>query len=148
MKRVLAIILAGGILTFAMQLEILARGGGGGGRRRWRWGRTWRWRRWCLRVPVEGFPPRREPHVQLVQRERSAELGECVTSVDSKREHSAEPGGGQRLPLALQAVASGAQGWSPTAAARRVKVPRPDSARRRQRSGESSLPGTVQRLVS
>ncbi len=33
MKRVLAIVLAGGMLTFAMQSEIVARGGGGGGGR-------------------------------------------------------------------------------------------------------------------
>ena len=32
MKRVLTIILAGGIITLAIQLDIFARGGGGGGR--------------------------------------------------------------------------------------------------------------------
>ncbi len=84
MKRVLAIILAGGILTFAVQLEVLARGGGGrgggggggGGARRWRWRR---WRCECS-VPAEGSPRRREPHVRPVRAASGPSGGQAAAS--------------------------------------------------------------------
>ena len=88
MKRILAIVLVGGILTLAMQLEILARGGGGrgggggGGRRTWRW----RWR--CCAFRWRIFSLGRSLALTESQREHSACLGGSVSSLRPKREHS------------------------------------------------------------
>ncbi len=48
------------------------------------------------RVPVEGFPPRREPHVQLVAARALGRASAAASRPSAPtREHSAEPGGGQ-----------------------------------------------------
>ncbi len=65
MKRVLAIILAVGILTFAMQLDVLARGGGGrGGGAGAEAEADVEVAEVVPHVPAEVFPLRAEPHVR------------------------------------------------------------------------------------
>ena len=150
MKRVLAIILAGGILTLAMQLEIFARGGGGGGR-----GGGGgvavdaRWRRWGLRVPAEGFLPRRE---RSRPASRSELLGRAQAAVSSPLLRASHSG---RAKAVLDSCRSTCR-RSHSAHKRRPGLAAAHRPRRRgrtapggrQRSGESSLPGAVQRLVS
>ena len=145
MKRVLAIILAGGILTLAMHVEILARGGGGG----------------VavvavaevdaaavevvvLRVPAVGFLPQEARRVQPVPTS-SRPAPQVRLGPLPKREHSAEQGRWQ-TGAARHAGAPPAKGRSPTwwrAGQGAVAGQRPATGQ----GAAASLPGTGQPRV-
>ena len=115
------------------------------------------------RVPVEGFRPREEPHVQLVaaralgrpRRERHVHLI-AARALGRRRRERRDPrplgrakAVAKRLPLDLQEVARPLHKVGPApVAALSDKVPRLDSAQRPVAERRIALPGAAQPLVS